>query len=117
MLKGYTFKTTIDPVTGLPVTTTYGVPESDYIDLPLGDGATVDPNPLAVTEANCEVCHVSVQFHGDRRQDVNACVVCHTAGAEDRYSATDPTTTPGVTIDLPVVLHKAAAAPRLLRPR
>ena len=52
----------------------------------------------------CNNCHNDLQIHGSNRFAVTGCVVCHTAGAEDRI--TDPETTLGVTIKLGEMIHR-----------
>jgi OmcA/MtrC family decaheme c-type cytochrome len=50
--------------------------------------AVTDTAPVArrrvVTQANCNSCHGSLALHGGSRQDVQFCVMCHTANWDDR---------------------------------
>ncbi|RKY21838.1 MAG: hypothetical protein DRQ55_03110 [Planctomycetota bacterium] len=65
--------------------------------------------PRAVTSSdNCNACHGVLQFHGGGRRTTELCVLCHTAGAEDRNTTPDdaPDGTPGVTIEWSVMVHK-----------
>ncbi len=60
-------------------------------------------------QESCESCHgdtLGLNAHGGSRRDVAVCVTCHIAGAEDRYSATDASTTPGATINFSTMAHK-----------
>jgi OmcA/MtrC family decaheme c-type cytochrome len=74
-------------------------------------GFGANPGTLAKREVvkieNCNACHVSLRAHGgSRRGDVTYCLLCHTAGAEDRNTSTVLGGTPGVTIDFKVMIHK-----------
>lgn len=84
---------------------TWKVPVSDAFELRVGTDGALAPREV-VDEASCQTCHDQLRFHGDNRAGLEACQTCHTAGAEDRYSATDPSTTPGATIHLSTMVHK-----------
>lgn len=62
---------------------------------------------------NCNQCHVKVQAHGGGRNDVRACVLCHTAGAEDRNTLTVAGGTPNVSIDFGPMVHRIHNASKL----
>lgn len=81
------------------------VPAAATYDVLFGDATGLDTHEV-VDQALCEACHTRLWVHGDRRTGTANCSTCHTVGAEDRYSATDPATTPGLTIDFPVLLHQ-----------
>lgn len=72
----------------------------------LGD-ASIPLGPRAVvSQQNCNECHGSLRYHGGIARNVELCILCHTAGAED---ANDPGLaggTPGVSIDFRVLIHK-----------
>jgi hypothetical protein len=59
-----------------------------------------------VTQENCNQCHGSLRAHGGTIRDVSLCMMCHTAGAEDRNVATVADGTPGVTIDSRDMFHR-----------
>ena len=59
-----------------------------------------------VTTANCDQCHSELQFHGGQRRTNDMCVLCHTAGAEDRNIPDVAGGTPGATIEMSVMVHK-----------
>jgi hypothetical protein len=60
-----------------------------------------------VLPENCAGCHSdSFRMHGGSRQKLEVCTTCHVDGAEDRYSSTDPTLTPGVNISMRSLIHK-----------
>jgi OmcA/MtrC family decaheme c-type cytochrome len=59
-----------------------------------------------VAQDNCNQCHESLRAHGDLRRDVSLCLLCHTAGSEDRNNPAVAGGTPGVSIDFKVMIHK-----------
>jgi OmcA/MtrC family decaheme c-type cytochrome len=74
----------------------------------IGSAGVAASYPGYVTDAKCNVCHGDLRLHGNGRKGVNNCVMCHTAGAEDR-----PNVLPGQTqdpapdtIDFKVMIHK-----------
>jgi hypothetical protein len=74
-------------------------------DVLFGDATAVVPREV-VTMENCNQCHENLAAHGGSRKDVRTCVLCHTAGSEDRNVATVADGTPGVTVDFGVMIHK-----------
>lgn len=74
-------------------------------DFLLGDVGEIAPREVVKLE-NCNQCHVSLRAHGGTRVDVKTCVLCHTAGAEDKNVATVEGGTPGVTVDFRVMIHR-----------
>lgn len=69
-------------------------------------GATVLSPRRVVAGENCAVCHNELRLHGGIRRDVKLCVLCHTAGAEDRGSTNPEKATNDVTIDFRVLIHR-----------
>ncbi len=57
-----------------------------------------------VLQDSCNACHLDLQVHGANRFSVTGCVVCHTAGAEDKITAVP--STPGRTIMFKRMIHK-----------
>jgi hypothetical protein len=74
-------------------------------DFRLGAGAVFAPRRV-VGQANCELCHVSLQAHGGLRRDLTLCLMCHTAGAEDLNDPNVLGGSPGVTVNSRVLFHK-----------
>jgi hypothetical protein len=70
-----------------------------------GGADTLEPREV-VTDANCNSCHGELQAHGGGRRDTRLCALCHTAGAEDKNTAGVAGGTPGVSIELGVMLHR-----------
>jgi OmcA/MtrC family decaheme c-type cytochrome len=56
------------------------------------DGSPVSPRRTVVAEANCNGCHSNLELHGNLRNDVAYCVLCHNP------SNTDFTTRPSATV-------------------
>lgn len=72
----------------------------------LGAATVLEPYEVVLAE-NCAGCHGdSFRAHGGSRQTLDVCLTCHVDGAEDRYSATDATVTPGVTVGMTTMIHK-----------
>jgi len=70
-----------------------------------GDAQSIDTREL-VTIENCNLCHTELRAHGSIRRDVTHCILCHTAGSEDRNVPEVAGGTPGVSIDFKVMIHK-----------
>ena len=65
----------------------------------VGSATTLDTRDV-VAGAACNQCHERVQAHGGNRNDVRYCLTCHTAGSEDRNTATVANGTPGVQMSI-----------------
>ena len=78
----------------------------EVVPLRLLGATTVEERTARVDDATCEVCHQDMVHHGGARRGTQGCVLCHVAGAEDDGSSTNPTLTPGFTIQFPVIIHK-----------
>ncbi|MDP2310683.1 MAG: hypothetical protein Q8P18_31995 [Pseudomonadota bacterium] len=72
----------------------------------VGAATVLEPRQVVLAE-NCASCHgEAFDAHGGSRRDLDLCITCHVDGAEDRYSATDATTTPGATVGMTSMIHK-----------
>lgn len=76
--------------------------EEDFL---FGVGGTLAGRDV-VGQDNCNVCHTTLQAHGGLRRDVKLCVLCHTAGSEDRNTSTVAGGTPGQSIEFKVMIHR-----------
>lgn len=85
--------------------TVYRDPGNATRDFLLGSATTLEPREV-VTLANCNQCHTELKAHGDNRDKITNCLLCHTSGAEDKNVATAAGGTPGVAIDFKVMIHK-----------
>ncbi|MCE9594776.1 MAG: hypothetical protein K8S98_11345 [Planctomycetes bacterium] len=74
-------------------------------DFVIGTAGSVDSREV-VAQANCNRCHIDLQAHGGSRHSVGLCLLCHTAGAEDKNVVTAAGGTPGRSIDFKVMIHK-----------
>ncbi len=83
-------------------------PGNTTADFLIGDASTLEHRET-VTLANCNQCHEQLRAHGDNRNNITNCLLCHTSGAEDRNTATVAGGTPGVAIDFKVMIHKIHA--------
>ncbi|MHC5065181.1 MAG: multiheme c-type cytochrome, partial [Planctomycetota bacterium] len=80
-------------------------PANAWINFRFAGASAIEPREV-VTQANCNACHGELRIHGDNRLDVVNCLLCHTAGSEDRNVPTAAGGTPNVTVDFKVMIHK-----------
>jgi OmcA/MtrC family decaheme c-type cytochrome len=71
----------------------------------VGDASAIETRDVLTSDSRLN-SHGTLEFHGEGRTEYEYCVTCHTAGAEDRYSSTDPGVAPGVPIEFAVLIHK-----------
>ena len=75
------------------------------------DGSPVQPRRQIVAIANCNQCHVDLNAHGDNRNDIEMCVLCHNPSNTDaaqRPNATDPAerAKPNQGINFNLLIHR-----------
>ena len=75
------------------------------------DGSAVQPRRKVAEIARCNQCHVDLSVHGDNRNDVEMCVLCHNPANTDaaqRPNATDPAerTKPPQGINFSLLIHR-----------
>jgi OmcA/MtrC family decaheme c-type cytochrome len=75
------------------------------------DGSPVAPRRTVVALANCNACHAFLEVHGDLRNNVTYCVLCHNPSNTD--ASTRPTATvtaqrslPPQGINFAMLVHK-----------
>lgn len=85
--------------------TTYRDADDATFDFLVGGATAVRPRAV-VSQQNCNRCHDDLRAHGQDRKSVTLCLLCHTAGAEDRNVATVAGGTPGASIEFSVMIHK-----------
>lgn len=85
--------------------TVYRDPGNTTADFLFGSATDLAPREV-VTMGNCNQCHTELRAHGNNRNDVTTCLLCHTSGSEDRNTPSVAGGTPGVTIDFKVMIHK-----------
>ena len=71
----------------------------------IGSAGALEKREVVMQE-NCNQCHGSLQAHGGMMRDVDLCLMCHTAGAEDRNVPAVAGGTPGASIDARVLFHR-----------
>ena len=109
------------PITLLPgttqtVTTNYGgTNQVVYFSV---DGSTVAPRRTVVAMANCNNCHGYLEVHGDLRNNVTYCVLCHNPSNTDastRATATNPAdkAAPAQGINFPLMIHSIHTGDKL----
>lgn len=74
-------------------------------DFVFGSPGAIDHREV-VMQGNCNQCHEELQFHGGLRRNVTLCLLCHTAGSEDRNNPNVAGGTPDVTVNFKVMIHK-----------
>ncbi len=79
------------------------------------DGSAVVPRRTVVETANCNSCHKSLSLHGDNRNEVQQCVLCHNPTATDaaqRPADQDP----AQGINFAMMIHKIHRGEALTTP-
>jgi len=100
---------TLNPGTTTATTTNYGgVNQVTYFSV---DGSPVAPRRTVVALQNCNACHGYLEVHGDLRNNVTYCVVCHNPENSDftqRPSSKTPAlaNAPPQGINFAMMIHK-----------
>jgi hypothetical protein len=81
-------------------------------DFLFGTATMIESREVVLLES-CNACHTHLQAHGGNRNDVKNCLLCHTAGAEDRNTPGVAGGTPGASIEFAVMIHKIHAGANL----
>lgn len=74
-------------------------------DFLIGSAGAIEPRAVA-SLANCNSCHDQLQAHGGQRRNLTICLMCHTAGSEDKNVASAAGGTPGASVDFRIMIHK-----------
>lgn len=69
------------------------------------DGSPVVPRRTVVAAAKCNACHSSIAFHGEQRNTIEACVICHNPTATDALRR-PAGQMPAQTIDFKTMIHR-----------
>ncbi len=69
------------------------------------DGSKVEPRRQVVSLAKCNNCHFSLSLHGDNRNQIEQCVLCHNPATTDR-AVRPAAQMPAQTIDLRHMVHR-----------
>jgi OmcA/MtrC family decaheme c-type cytochrome len=75
------------------------------------DGSAVTPRRQVVDVAKCNGCHSTLSLHGENRNQIEQCVLCHNPSENDsvvRVVATNPAdkTKPNQSINFAMMIHK-----------
>jgi hypothetical protein len=70
---------------------------SGSLDVLYGGATTVEPRAI-VDESLCDDCHGTLEYHDASAKGLDACLSCHTAGAEDTSGS-------GTSVDMPRLIH------------
>jgi OmcA/MtrC family decaheme c-type cytochrome len=103
--RGYT----ILPDTTAAVTTNYGA-VNKVVNFSV-DGSPVTPRRQVVEIAKCNACHVSLSVHGENRNQIEMCVLCHNPSETDvarrpgAQVAADKNTPPQA-VNFSLLIHK-----------
>jgi OmcA/MtrC family decaheme c-type cytochrome len=100
---------TLNPGDTNQMTTSYGA-VNQVIPFSV-DGSPVTPRRTVVAMSNCNACHVYLEVHGDLRNNVTYCVICHNPENTDfttRPSSTTPAlaSAPSQAINFALMVHK-----------
>jgi len=103
--RGYTINAgTVDPVS-----TQYGA-VNKVVNFSV-DGSPVSPRRTVVDIAKCNACHFSLSVHGENRNQIEMCVLCHNPSESDvaqRANATNPDdkNAPPQSVSFSLMIHK-----------
>ena len=100
---------TINANTNAAVTTEYGA-INKVINFSV-DGSAVTPRRKVVDIAKCNACHTSLSLHGENRNQIEMCVLCHNPSETDisqRPAATTPAdkNSPPQSVNFALMIHK-----------
>jgi hypothetical protein len=85
---------------------------NDTRDFLFGTATALESREVVLLQS-CNACHTHLEAHGGNRNDVKNCLLCHTAGAEDRNTPGVAGGTPGTSIEFAVMIHKIHAGATL----
>ncbi len=69
------------------------------------DGSKVEPRRQVVSLAKCNNCHFSLSLHGDNRNQIEQCVLCHNPVTTDR-ARRPAAQMPAQTVDMRHMVHR-----------
>jgi OmcA/MtrC family decaheme c-type cytochrome len=100
---------TILPNTTQQMTTEYGgINKVAYFSV---DGSTVQPRRTVVSIANCNNCHTALSLHGENRNQIEMCVLCHNPSENDASQRPNSTVAsdkalPPQSVNFAMMIHK-----------
>lgn len=108
---------TLLPGTTKQMSTEYGaINKVSYFSV---DGTPVTPRRKVVDVNNCNKCHAFLSLHGENRNQIEMCVLCHNASETDkarRPTATDPAqrAMPPQSVDFAYMIHRIHTGEQML---
>jgi OmcA/MtrC family decaheme c-type cytochrome len=111
---------TLLPGTTLQMTSEYGgTNKVTYFSV---DGSPVVPRRTVVSINNCNGCHTKLSVHGENRNQIEMCVLCHNASENDisqRVNATNPAdkAAPAQGVNFTYLIHRIHLGTDLTSPR
>jgi OmcA/MtrC family decaheme c-type cytochrome len=78
------------------------------------DGSAVVPRRAVVALANCNNCHWNLQLHGENRNQIQQCVLCHNP-IENDSSMRPASANPPESIDFALMIHRIHSGPSQTR--
>lgn len=69
------------------------------------DGTNAQPRKQVVAIEKCNACHGELAFHGDQRNQIEACVVCHNPNETDR-ARRPADMMPAQSVDFKTMIHR-----------
>ncbi|MDR3719499.1 MAG: OmcA/MtrC family decaheme c-type cytochrome [Bryobacteraceae bacterium] len=78
------------------------------------DGSAVVPRRAVVSLAKCDGCHWNLQLHGENRNQIEQCVLCHNP-VENDSSYRPASANPPESIDFALMIHRIHSGPSQTR--
>jgi OmcA/MtrC family decaheme c-type cytochrome len=80
------------------------------------DGSAVKPRRAVVSLAKCDGCHWNLQLHGENRNQIEQCVLCHNPIESDAVMRpADGSANPPESIDFALMIHRIHSGPSQTR--
>ncbi len=80
------------------------------------DGSAVKPRRAVVSLAKCDSCHYNLSLHGENRNQIEQCVLCHNPIENDAVMRpADGSANPPESIDLALMIHRIHSGPSQTR--
>jgi len=80
------------------------------------DGSAVKPRRAVVALANCNNCHWNLSLHGENRNQIEQCVLCHNPVENDgARRPADGSANPPESVDFALMIHRIHSGPNQTR--
>jgi OmcA/MtrC family decaheme c-type cytochrome len=94
---------TLNP--GTAKQTTYNDPWDNVVKYYAVTGTTVTPRRASIDWANCNKCHDKLMAHGNSRNQIEACVICHNPTLTARVGGST-STLPNTSVSMQYMIHR-----------